>query len=195
MELAFGLVASGFKALTGGGAAAGAAGSAAGAAGTAATAGGAAATGGGLSLSGLLQGAATLLSITSQINAGNAEAERYELAADDAAREQPLETLKGIDRRRALKAELQDSIGDINTAYAASGVDLSFGTPNQARQNAFREADYGIAADNGTTLTRKARLTEREANYRKMAKRAKSRGYANALFTGLSYGAQVAGRL
>ncbi len=196
MQMAFALLTSGFQALTGGGAAAGAAGAAGTAAGTAATAGGtAAATGGGFfSLSNVLQGVGTLLAATAEINAGNADAERYELAAVDTEREQPLETLQGLNRRTALKAELQESIGDVNTAYAASGVDLSFGTPNQARKNAFRDADNALTADNSTEQTRKSRLTERAASYRKMAGRARQRGYTNALITGLSYGAQALGR-
>lgn len=193
MELAIGLFSSGLSAITGGGASAGAAGAAAGAT---AAGGSAAAAGGGLfSVSNLLSGAATLLAATSQINAGNADAERYELAAIDAEREQPLETLQGIQRRTALKAELRDSIGNVDTAFAASGVDLSFGTPGQARTNAFREADNALTSDNATQQTRQSRLTERSANYRRMASRARSRGFQNALFTGLSYGAQVVGRL
>ncbi|MBO6895638.1 MAG: hypothetical protein JJ866_27180 [Roseibium sp.] len=187
MQMAIGLLTTGLKAVTGGGAAATT---------TAATAaGGAAASGGGFfSLSNLMQGAATLLAATSQINAGNADAERYELAAIDAEREQPLETLQGIQRRSSIKAELAESIGDMDTAYAASGVDLSFGTPGQARTRAYREADYALTADNSTQQTRQARLTERSASYRRMGQRAKRRGYTNALVTGLSYGGQLAGR-
>lgn len=188
MQMAIGLLTTGLKAITGGGAAA-----AGTAAGTAATT--TATAGGGLfSVSNLLQGGATLLAAMSQINAGEADAERYELAAIDAEREQPLETLQGINRRTAIKAELLDSVGDMETAFAASGVDLSFGTPKQARTRAFREADNALTADNSTETTRKTRLTERSASYRRMAGRARRRGFNNALITGLSYGANLAGR-
>ncbi|NSZ06416.1 hypothetical protein G6M14_08590 [Agrobacterium tumefaciens] len=166
-------------------AAAGAAGS--GATTTAAAA--APAVSGGLSLTKLLSGTATVLGMVQSINAGNADAEAANLAAADAAREVPLETLKGITRRTAIKQQMMDSIGQQDVAYAASGVDLSFGTPSQARTEAFRQADLGITSDVGTEQTQVGRLQEREANYRKRAKRARTSGYVDALssgFTGFS---------
>ena len=183
MELATSFVTSIF----GGGAAA-----ATGAAAT--TAGTAAAATGGLSLSSLLQGTATVFGMMNAVAAGNADAEAAELAADDAAREVPLETLQGINRRSGIKQAMMDRIGEQDVANAASGVDLSFGTPAQARKEAFREADYGIEVDNGTQQTRVARLQEREANYRKRAARARRSGWIDAAFMGLNTASSIAGR-
>ncbi|ATN34738.1 hypothetical protein ACO34A_13105 [Rhizobium sp. ACO-34A] len=156
--------------------------------GTAAAATGAATTGvaaasGGFSLSSLLGGAATVLGAVSSISAANAKAEEYRLAADDAARQVPLETLKGVNRRAAIKQEMMDSVGEMDVSAAASGVDLTFGTPTQARKEAFRQADFATSQAVGEEQTQVARLNEREANYRKMAKRAKSSGIFDALTT------------
>lgn len=182
MEAAFAAIGSIF----GGGAAAGA-----GAAGAAA-AGGAAA--GGISAASVLQGAAGLLGMFSSIAAGNAEGEALDLAAEDAAREKPLETLQGISRRTSIKAAMMDQIGSQDVAYAASGTDLTFGTPVQARKEAFRQGDLGITTEVGTEQTRIARLDEREANYRKMAQKARAGGWLKAAFTGFDTAASMAGR-
>ncbi|MFC0809120.1 hypothetical protein ACFHWW_27380 [Ensifer sp. P24N7] len=161
---------------------------------TGAAAGAGAAATGGFSLSSLLQGTATVFSAFSALGAGNADAEQLELAADDAAREKPLETLQGINRRSGIKAEMMNRIAEQDVANAASGVDLSFGTPTQARSDAFREGDLALATDVGTEQTRIARLTEREANYRKRAKRARSAGRLDALTIGLKGATSLADR-
>lgn len=174
-ELATALIGS----LFGGGAAAGAA-----ATGAATT--GVVTAGSGLTLAKLLGGTLSVLGAVQSINAGNAKAEEYKLAAEDAARQVPLETLKGINRRSAIKQEMMDSVGEMDVANAASGVDLSFGTPNQARKDAFRQTDLATSTAVGEEQTQVARLNEREANYRKMSKRAKSSGIFDALMIGLN---------
>lgn len=176
-------IAAAFAGLFGGGAAA--TGAAAGAATTgAAAAGGAAASG--FSLAKLLSGTATVFSMFGSMAAGEADAEAAELAAVDAEREKPLETLQGINRRAGIKQEMMDRIGQQDVAYAASGTDLSFGTPGQARRDAFREGDTALSIDAGTEQTRVARLDERAANYRKRAKRARASGMFEAIGTGFS---------
>lgn len=184
MELAASFVTSIF----GGGATA--AGATAGAAATATAAPAAA----GFSLSSLLQGTATVLGMVQSINAGKADEEAANAAADDAAREIPLETLQGITRRTALKKEMMDSVGQQDVAYAASGVDLSFGTPSRARSEAFRQADLGLTSDVGTEQTRIGRLQEREAEYRKRARRARQSGLFNAAIIGVKGATSTADR-
>lgn len=130
----------------------------------------------------------------SAISAGNADAEAAELAAQDAEREKPLETLQGISRRTGIKAEMMDRIAGQDVANAASGVDLSFGTPLQARKDAFRQGDVALETDMGTEQTRIARLDERAANYRKRAKRARASGLFDALTIGLKGATDIAGR-
>lgn len=150
------------------------------AAGTAA-AGTAAAAGSGFSLAGILQGVATVGGLVASIGAGQEDAMQKELAASDAEQEQQLEVLQGIDRRRSIRLAMRDTVGAIGSAYAASGVDLSFGSAAKARQDAYREADLGLISDTSTETGRVARLSERAANYRSSAKRAKSLGLFNGV--------------
>jgi hypothetical protein len=173
-------------ALFGGGGTAAAAGTAAGA-----TAGAAA---GGISLASLLQGTATVFGMVSALNAGKADEEALNLAADDAEREKPLETLQGINRKAGIKQKMMEQVGEQDVAYAASGVDLSFGTPTAARQEAFRNADLELTSSVGTEQTRIARLDERASNYRKRAKRARTAAGIDALGIGLKGASSIAER-
>ncbi|MCJ7993215.1 hypothetical protein J5N58_01210 [Rhizobium cremeum] len=141
--------------------------------------------GSGLTLAKLLGGTLTVLGAVQAINAGNEKAEEYKLAADDAARQVPLETLKGVNRRSSIKQEMMDSVGEMDVANASSGVDLTFGTPTQARKEAFRQTDLATSTAVGEEQTQVARLNEKEANYRKLSKRAKSSGLFDGLLTGL----------
>ncbi|WP_127523667.1 hypothetical protein [Mesorhizobium sp. Z1-4] len=138
----------------------------------------------GISLASILQGVATVAGVVASISAANAEAETQELAADDADREQAIETVQGIERRSSIKRALVDAIGAQDVAYAASGLDLTFGTAAQARKDAYREADLGLTSATGTEQISSSRLMERAANYRTAAKRTRTLG----LFKGLSQG-------
>lgn len=167
--------------------------------GGAAAAGGAAATtaaaaGSGFSLASILQGTATVLGVVSSISAGNAEGDALEAQAIDAQREQEIETLSGIERRGSIKKALAEAVGAQDVAYAASGVDLSFGTAGQARTEAFREADRAFTGSSATEQTRVGRLMERAANYRASAKRARRAGVVTGLTGGLKGAADIAGR-
>lgn len=166
----------------------------AGAAATGAAATGATVAASGLSLGSILQGTATVLGVVSSIAAGNAEADALNAQAIDAEREKPLETLQGIERRASIRRAMADAVGAQDVAYAASGVDLSFGTAAAARQDAFREADLALTSDAGTEQTRIARLSERAANYRRSAKQARRAGIFNGLVGGLQGAASIGGR-
>lgn len=174
MELAFGL----FSSL--GSAATSAASSLGSAIGLGATGTAASATGIGGTLASILSGTATALSIASGIGAANTEADALNAAAIDAEREQALETLQGIGRRSSIRREMMDAVGAQDTAYAASGVDLSFGSATQARRDAFRQADLALTTDTGTEFTRLNQLSERAASYRRQARRTRGVGLLEA---------------
>ena len=142
---------------------------------TAGTVAGAAETG--LSLSTILQGVATVGGLVAAISSGNAEAANLRMQARDAEQEKTFETVQSVDRKRSLLAAAADAKGEANVAYAASGVDLSFGSAAKARQNVYREADLGLTTDSATTQMRLNRLTEQARNYRFAAKNAKLMGW------------------
>lgn len=175
----------GLGTLFGGGAAAGA-GATAGAVATGASAGGIIST--------ILQGTATVLGVASAFSAGAAEEDALKAQAIDAEREQAVQNLQGIERRNSIKAALRDAQGAIDTAYAASGVDLSFGTAAQARSEASREADLMTTTSTGTEIANSGRLMERAANYRNAAKRARRAGIVQGLTAGIGGAADIARR-
>lgn len=161
MEMALGLLGK-----VGLGGAASTATSAAGAAGAAAGGMGAI----GSTIASILQGTASLMGVMALNKGAGIEATSFEMEARDAEAEKALENLQGIGRSAEIKRSLRQAVGEMDVAYGASGVDLTFGTPSQARTEAFREADVGLTTSANTTLSRTARLDERAANYRSRAK-------------------------
>lgn len=135
--------------------------------------GGAAAAGTGLSISSILAGVTTVGGLVASIMAGNQQADMLKEQAKDAEEEAKLETIDSVDRKRSLLAAAQEAVGEIDVAHAASGVDLSFGSANEARRRVFRETDLGLTSDSATTQSRINRLQMRAAGYRRMAKSAK----------------------
>lgn len=141
--------------------------------------------GAGISASSILSGALTALGVVATLGSGLAEADQMEAQAIDAEMEQSNETLQGISRRASIKREMMDALGAQDVAYAASGVDLSFGTARQARTDAYREADLALTTSNATEQTRVTRLAERAKNYRRGAKSARMLGFVNAAAKGI----------
>lgn len=142
----------------------------------------------------ILSGSATALSVLMGIGAADQEATAMELAALDAETEQANEQIQGLQRRNALKAQLIQAVGEMDVAYAASGVDLSFGTPVEARREAARAADRALAVDSGTTLSRVARLDERARLYRIGARRKRRGALLSGVAGGLGAAADIAYR-
>jgi hypothetical protein len=140
----------------------------------------------GLSISSILQGVATVGGVVASIAAGNAEASSLKMQGRDAEQEKTLEVLQSVDRKRSLLKSAQEAVGEIDTAYAASGVDLSFGSAAQAKKDVFREADYSLNSESATTGSRLNRMTERAQNLFRMAKGAKRMGVVSGLTRGLS---------
>lgn len=141
-----------------------------------------------------LQGGATLLSVSAGLQARRAEADALEADALDAETEIDLEQLQGLARRNSLKREAFRAVGEIDAAYAASGVDLSFGSPRRARREAFRELDSAMSSDMTTETTRVNRLKERADTYRARARGVRSAGKTEAAIGILGFTSDVINR-
>lgn len=152
----------------------------------------AAAAGTGFSFASVLQGVATVSGLVASIAAGNADAAKYNLQAQDAESQKGFEIVQSADRKRSLLAAAQESVGKQDVAYAGSGVDLSFGSAAQSRTNAYREADLGLNTDTATTSLKLSRLDEQATNLRLRAKQASSMGFLNAIPSFLSGSASLA---
>ena len=161
--------------------------------GTAAAAGGtlASAIGATSTVASILAGGATVLSVLSTQRAAEQKAQSLELKASDAETGVGLETAQGLERRNSLKAALVQAVGDRDVAAAASGVDLSFGTPVVARNQAITDGERALSVDQSTEDFRKSRLLESAASYRAMASQARSGGLGAAAALALDGGAKL----
>lgn len=158
----------------------------------AAAGGGTAAAGGMGSLFGsILQGTATVAGAMSALRAGRAESASLLQQASDAEADAVTEQITGSERRNSLRAALLENIGERDVAYAASGVDMSFGTPAEARRAAVRDAERSMSMDLYTEQSRSARLRERAANLRRAARESRRGGFLRALGIGASGAADI----
>lgn len=171
------MVAAAFTALTGTGAATGAA--TAGAAGTAGSFFGASSSW----LTALQFGMAGL-GAASSLAAGSEKAAALNAAAADADLSAGNERIIGQERRSSLKKQAAEEISQKQAAYAAGGVDLSFGTPQLAQAQDVRDAEHALAIDQGTEDQRVARLNAKAAELRAAAKSAKSASLLGAFLKG-----------
>ena len=142
----------------------------------------------------ILSGGATALSILYGLSSANEQAVSLESAAADAETEIASEDIQGLQRRTSLKVALLESLGDMDTAYAASGIDVSFGTPAAARKAAVADADRALSIDNATTMQRGSRLTERARQYRLQARSRRGAGLMSGIVKGLDFAASAAAR-
>lgn len=148
----------------------------------------------GSTLMSILQGTATALSVVGGLRAAQAQADMRNAQAEDAKAEAAMEGTRGIERRNAIKQRMIQDLGDRDVAYAASGVDLSFGTPTTARNQATADANAALSTDAATEDIRRNRLLSRAAQYTMMAEDARSAGTLKALTGGASMLADVARR-
>ena len=121
----------------------------------------------------LASGAATAFSALSSLRAGQMQSREYTLAGQDAQMQATQAEIAGQSREIGLKQELVKNLGDISTAYAASGIDLSYGVADQARARVATEADQALTMDRASTTMRKTRLYQQATEYGMMARSAR----------------------
>jgi hypothetical protein len=143
------------------------------------------------SWAGLLSGGATVASMLQARRAGEQDARKLVLQADDAELEARVEQVQGLERRNSLKAKFVEAVGERDVAYAASGVDATFGTPAIARREAVVDTERALALDQDTENLRRNRLLERATNYRLAAAQAREGG----IFKSIGLGFEGAGKL
>jgi hypothetical protein len=121
----------------------------------------------------ILSGGLSIGSALMKAQSGHAQALQYQLAAGEAEMDIGAQEILGLERRNALTRALLETVGERDVAAAASGVDLSFGTPAIARDQARTDTERALKLDQGSEDFRKARLKERARNFRMMASEAK----------------------
>jgi hypothetical protein len=145
---------------------------------------GATLAGAGSLLSSILSGTATVAGMMGAQASAEESARTLTAQAMDARSEQDIERLRGGERRDSLRRALLQTLGERDVAAAASGVDLSFGTPAIARDEAERDAERALATDRSTEDLRVARLQERESEFLRAASSTKRAGRLKAFGLG-----------
>lgn len=134
----------------------------------------------------VLAGGATALSVMQQLHAGNLKAEEAEFKSIEAKNEAIGAQAEGARRAAAIKRNLLTVLGENDVAYAASGIDISYGEAAGSRARTRARADDELSVDRATTDARAAGFGARSLAYDRMA-----RGYREgALLGALATGAQ-----
>lgn len=146
----------------------------------------------------ILSGGATVLSLmaqrqanTSSLVAAEMDASALEGQADDTRLEIGQEEVAGANRRNSIRRALLETIGDRDAAYAASGVDLSFGTPAVAREQAAASAERALGQDRDSQKINVSRLEQRAANLRSRAALTRRSAARTTGVNNLSMAAQI----
>jgi hypothetical protein len=146
----------------------------------------------------ILSGGATVLSLMAQRQANTSlmvgaemDALNLEGQAEDTRLDIGQEEVAGANRRNSIRRALLETIGDRDAAYAASGVDLSFGTPAVAREQAAASAERALGQDRDTQEINVSRLEQRAANLRSRAAFTRRAAQRTAGVNNLSMAAQI----
>ena len=143
---------------------------------------------------GILGGTATAFSALSSLRAGQQQRDAYRQQATDAQLEATNEELQGQRREIGLKNELSSKLGSISSAYAAAGIDLSYGAAETASSTAGTKADQELSMDRATTEMRKARLNQRGGSYLGMAREARASSILQAAGQAAAGGLRIKNR-
>lgn len=147
--------------------------------------------GSGSLLSTILQGGATIAGALATARAGEERAAELNQQANDRLVETQMQEQNSADNRRSIKATLMQALGERDVAAAASGVDLSFGTPAIARREAARDADRALSQEVAASDTRVKRLLDQSASFAGMAKQARSSARLGAFTQIASFAAKA----
>lgn len=138
---------------------------------------------GGSMFANILQGGMGLVGAMSAVREGDAKASALRAQAEDARFDARTEEINTINRQASLRRDLAQALGKRDVAYAASGVDLSFGTPDVARDQALDDANRALTGEQADADMRAGRLRERATQYRRMADDARTAGRTKALLS------------
>lgn len=176
------------------------------AAGTAATAvsgavstaaGAASSLGGFLASSGALaglSGVTGLLSIAARNKAtAEAKAASFDKAAE-AEMDASAEGIAGQSRAVQLRQSLVAAMAERDIAAAAGGLDIGWGSPVVAREQASADAERALSLDSLETQNRQSRLRQRSAGYVRAGRAAASGGFLQNLASGVNLATDMAQR-
>ena len=136
----------------------------------------------------LLQGGASALSVVSQLSAGAEKSDSLKAAALDQERQIGMDRMAGEQRQASIRRAAADQVAERDAAFAASGIDLSFGTPQLARAQDIGDAQRALGIDQGNTEMLVAQRQTQANEYRRAARSARRSATLKAVMSGLETG-------
>lgn len=141
-----------------------------------------------------LQGVTGLLSIAAK----NKSSQEAKLAAFEKAGEAEIdaqaEGVAGQAREGQLRQQYLSAMAERDVAAAAGGIDLGFGSPVVARQQATADVERALSLDAAETQNRQDRLRARSASYIRAGRAARAGGLLESFATGLNTVTDIATR-
>jgi hypothetical protein len=142
----------------------------------------------------ILQGAGALLSAGATLAAGREEARALRSQAADTRLQQQRDVIETTDRRARMKQLFAQEAAERDLAYAASGIDTSFGTPAVARVQASDDAERALGVEDSTTRFGLARLDQKRSALMAEARSVRRRSMFEAVSGLVSTGIDMARR-
>ncbi len=136
---------------------------------------------GGSFLTTLLQGGTSILGAVSAMQQGKQQSSALEQQAAQSELDAGQQRLAGEQKSDELRRALLAEGGARDVAYAAAGLDSSFGTPAIARAQADDDTARALGVNAANTDSLAARYMQRAAGYRAQASAARSAGFYKAI--------------
>ncbi len=141
-----------------------------------------------------LQGVTGLLSIAAKNKASQeAKLAQFEKAGE-AEIDAQAEGVAGQAREGQLRQQYLSAMAERDVAAAAGGIDLGFGSPVVAREQATKDTERALSLDALETQNRQDRLRSRSASYIRAGRAARAGGLLENLATGLNTVTDIATR-
>lgn len=148
---------------------------------TAATTTAAASAGSGISAGTILKGVAGLASAVAGMMGADAQAEQYEMKADEAEFQERDEESRGMQRTTNIKRQMMKALGENAVRFAAAGQLVGEGAAEDNALAIEERASSDISVDRADTDARMALHRARAAGWRRVAGRTRSAGRIGAL--------------
>jgi hypothetical protein len=138
-----------------------------------------------------LQGVGALLAIGAKNRAGSEKKDAYFQQAGEAELDAQAEGVAGLQRQTQIRKQLLDTMAERDLQAAGGGLDLGFGTPALAREEAQGDAERALQLDKLETEGKQARIRDRSAALIRAGRYARRGAMIESLGTALDTGTDI----
>lgn len=130
-----------------------------------------------------LAGATTAVSVIQQLRQGDMKAEQAQIESQVARSEAIGEQATGAQRSATIQRAMLRTLGENDVAYAASGIDISYGEAATTRDRTLERGYSELSIDRSTSDARAAGYGARSIAYDRMSRQYRSGATLAALAT------------